>query len=373
MNRFLFCYASVAVSLLSNIGFSQSISHSDVFFTYGESKIEIAPQEGLLVIPQVMPEGGFFAQANSNPGFFSERDVGGGTAPNDVIGYNVLDDLVFWSDGEFTAPKIDTNVRVLNIPRSVEDTVIATGTGEQRASFDPLANSIGQSGPGGDFHAHVDFRLEPNSSDPEETPAFGAYGLKLSLSSDNPSIEESDPFFIVFQFGIEDDQFATALSDFDALLSPSTSLPGDFNFDGALTDADIDLLSAEVRNGTNDAAFDLTEDSLVDDLDRTNWVEQLAGTLFGDSDLNGRVEFADFLALSAGFGTEGGWANGDFDGNGEVQFPDFLTLSTSFGTAARAEPASQSVPEPKTHLLTAMLVLTVWLRPKRRTRSRYQR
>lgn len=72
---------------------AQEISHSDVFFTFSESQILITPQSDRLAIPQVMPVGGFFAQANVNPGFFSERDIGGGTAPNDIVSYNVLDDL----------------------------------------------------------------------------------------------------------------------------------------------------------------------------------------------------------------------------------------------------------------------------------------
>jgi|GEM_PF-2416005 len=353
-----------ALALGTTSAFAQAITHSDVFFTYSDAKIEIERQDGLLAIPQVMPVGGFFAQANVNPGFFSERDVGGGTGPNDVVGYNVLDDIVFWTEGEFSTPKDDTSIRVINVPRTVEDTYIGTGTGVQMATFDPLANSIGQSSSAGDFHAHVDFRLEPRSSDPEETPLSGAYGMKLSLSSDNPAIEESDPFFIVFRFGLEDDLFAEALDDFEALLSPVESLPGDFNADGVITAADIDLLSGEVLTGTNTAAFDLNADAIVDELDRTIWVGDLAGTLLGDADLNGSVQFPDFLAMSAGFGMEGGWANGDFDGNGQIQFPDFLALSANFGITAEA---SESVPEPSTATpIAGMLVILASLVRRRK-------
>ena len=64
----------------------------------------------------------------------------------------------------------------------------------------------------------------------------------------------------------------------------------------------------------------------------------------GDTDLNGEVNFLDFLALAENFGETGGWAQGDFSGNGEVDFLDFLALAENFGNASPA--AASSVPEP---------------------------
>ena len=66
--------------------------------------------------------------------------------------------------------------------------------------------------------------------------------------------------------------------------------------------------------------------------------------LLGDTNLDGSVEFADFLRLSSAFGTQGTWVDGDFDGDGEVAFPDFLALSGNFGESASV--AVASVPEP---------------------------
>ena len=338
--RLLVC-VGLYLAFAANTAMAQA--HSDVFFTYGETKIEIQEQEGRRVIPQVLPESGFFAQANSNPGFFSESDVGGGTGANDVVVYNVLDDLVFWSDGGFSDPSAETGIRIVNNPRTVEDTIIGAATGVQRASFSPLSNSIGQSSSSGEFHTHIDFQLEPRPDDPENMPLFGAYGLKLSLSSDS-EIEESDPFFVVFRFGIDDELFEMALDDFDSLLEVAPGLLGDFDADSMLTAIDIDLLSAEVSSESNSVACDVNSDGLVDGLDRTTWIQELAGTQLGDADLNGSVDFADFLALSNSFGGDGGWAAGDFDGNGSVAFADFLALSDNFGTSASAEVSA--VPEP---------------------------
>ncbi len=352
----------------------QLVSHSDLFFTYGTSKIEIATQQGQTVIAQTFPDTGFFAQANSNPGFYSESGVGGGTGPNDILAYNVLDELVYWSEGEFSPVMPETQIRIVNNPTTVEHTIVGAGTGVQRASFSPLRNSIGQSNGAGEFHAHVDFRLEPLMDRSELVPAPGVYGLKMSLSSENPLVAESDPFFIVFRFGIEETAFAEALDDFDTLLWKSSSLLGDFTGDGVLDAGDIDLLSLEVGNTSNAARYDLTGDGFVDQLDRTMWIEDLAGTFLGDTDLNASVDFADFLTLSSGFGSVAGWAAGDFDGNRSVEFADFLSLSSNFGKKGNRSVATV----PETHFsgacgLVGSLACIALFRPRRRVAKRSRR
>lgn len=129
--------------------------------------------------------------------------------------------------------------------------------------------------------------------------------------------------------------------------SPIEDLPGDFDFNFQLNATDIDLLSAEIRTPQPRSWFDLNNDQSVDDEDRQFWVESVVGTFFGDADLNGRVDFTDFVALSNNFGQQGGWMQGDFDGSRNVAFPDFVMLSSNFGNAREAL-ASQSVPEPNT-------------------------
>ena len=84
------------------------------------------------------------------------------------------------------------------------------------------------------------------------------------------------------------------------------------------------------------------------------WVQDLAGTFFGDADLSREVDFTDFLKLADSFGQEGGWSHGDFDGNGVVEFPDFLTLSENFGMAVVGAAA---VPEPTGVCLAMFAIL----------------
>ena len=66
-------------------------------------------------------------------------------------------------------------------------------------------------------------------------------------------------------------------------------------------------------------------------------VETILGTRRGDTNLDGRVDFQDFLILSTNFGQTSGWSGGDFDADGTVAFADFLLLSTSFGFDAENE------------------------------------
>lgn len=56
------------------------------------------------------------------------------------------------------------------------------------------------------------------------------------------------------------------------------------------------------------------------------------GLQHGDFNADGRVDFADFLALSANFGKDDvGYTGGDVDCSGTVDFADFLVLSANFG------------------------------------------
>jgi len=139
---------------------------------------------------------------------------------------------------------------------------------------------------------------------------------------------------------------------------------GDFDGSGVLDAIDIDLLSAAVREMSDDSQFDLNADSLIDNVDRTQWIES-ADSLFGDADLNGEVAFADFLLLSRGFGSEGGWTQGDFDGTGDVAFADFLLLSQNFGKTV----AAASVPEPVLRPNVAVLLVVATLRWTRKRRE----
>jgi len=64
-------------------------------------------------------------------------------------------------------------------------------------------------------------------------------------------------------------------------------------------------------------------------------------TYNGDTDLNGRVNFDDYVRTDNGFNNHlSGWFNGDFDYNGSVNFDDYVLIDFAFnnqnGTLGRA-------------------------------------
>jgi hypothetical protein len=61
----------------------------------------------------------------------------------------------------------------------------------------------------------------------------------------------------------------------------------------------------------------------------------------GDADLNGTVNFDDYVRIDVGFNSGlTGWENGDFNGSGAIDFDDYVLIDISFnsqgGTLQRA-------------------------------------
>ena len=95
--------------------------------------------------------------------------------------------------------------------------------------------------------------------------------------------------------------------------------------------ADIDRLFEESATQANNPRFDIDGNSLVNTDDVAFVVEAVVDSQFGDTNLDGDVDFEDFLTLAAHFGEEGAWGDGDFDGDGQISFEDFVVLSKNFG------------------------------------------
>ena len=141
-------------------------------------------------------------------------------------------------------------------------------------------------------------------------------------------------------------------------IGPGQGVPvqaGDFNGDGDLDVNDINNLTEEVRNGTNDATFDLNDDAVVDQADRVIWVEQLKNTYFGDSNLDGEFNTSDFVGVftqglyESGVDGDANWEDGDWNGDGNFSSSDFVT---AFQADAYEKGPRQinAVPEPNSAL-----------------------
>jgi hypothetical protein len=60
-------------------------------------------------------------------------------------------------------------------------------------------------------------------------------------------------------------------------------------------------------------------------------VKTIFQTRYGDTDLNGAINFDDYVRTDNGFNSHlSGWANGDFDGNGVVNFDDYVIIDLNF-------------------------------------------
>lgn len=149
------------------------------------------------------------------------------------------------------------------------------------------------------------------------------------------------------------------------------SLLGDFNNDAQLTVTDIDLLTQEVQAGTNQASFDVTGDKVVNGDDRTRWVVDLKKTYFGDANLDGEFNSADFVAVFAigeyedAVAGNSTWGDGDWDGDGDFNSADFVKAFSDGGYEVGPRAAVSAVPEPTT--LGALTLLGLLL-PRRRRR-----
>ena len=97
---------------------------------------------------------------------------------------------------------------------------------------------------------------------------------------------------------------------------------GDFDSDGALTEADIDALAEAIVGQSIDPQFDLNSDSNATLEDYLMWVKDLKHTWLGAANLDGEFTSSDltavFQATKYETDEDAGWAEGDW--NGDLRF-----------------------------------------------------
>ena len=109
-------------------------------------------------------------------------------------------------------------------------------------------------------------------------------------------------------------------------------IDGDFNADGIYDCSDLDTLVAAIAAGTNNQAYDMNSDLLVNQNDLDTWLA-VAGVanlphhqpyLAGDGNLDGFVDVADFTIWNENkFTSNPAWCRGDFNADGLVDVSDF--------------------------------------------------
>ena len=150
--------------------------------------------------------------------------------------------------------------------------------------------------------------------------------------------------------------------------------PDDLDGNGNVTAEDIDLLSDKVTERTLNTAYDLNENGVVDEADRVVWVEDIVGTYFGDSNLDGQFGSADLVkVLEAGHyeddvALNASWATGDWDGNRDFTSRDFVYVLQKGGYEEGPRGAvAASIPEPSAicTMGLGLAILSLWRRKNR--------
>jgi hypothetical protein len=142
-------------------------------------------------------------------------------------------------------------------------------------------------------------------------------------------------------------------------------LYGDFNSNGSLDVGDLDTMSSAM-NGQFEGRFDLDRDDLVTFNDRRMWVEDLYGSFFGDSNLDGEFGTSDLIQVLQGGEYEdqlvgnSTWATGDWNGDLEFNTRDLVVAlqSGGFEQGPRLPDYTTgplSVPEPSAWLISVFL------------------
>jgi hypothetical protein len=121
---------------------------------------------------------------------------------------------------------------------------------------------------------------------------------------------------------------------------------GDFNDDNAVDILDVDLLCAEILDGGLNDDFDLTDDGSVTADDVDELVLDILQTTYGDANLDGVFNSADFVVVFAAGEYEDDilgnstWADGDWNCDGDFSTGDLVFALSFGGYISGASPAA---------------------------------
>lgn len=152
----------------------------------------------------------------------------------------------------------------------------------------------------------------------------------------------------------------------------TAGLVGDFNANGQLDLADIDLLTSASASNANEARFDLNADQAVNFADIQNWVVTIKDSWIGDANLDGKFDSGDFVDVFQKGKYEAGsaavWSEGDWNGDGFFTSGDFVVAFQDGGYEGGVRFATAAVPEPSNVLALAVFLPMMWRSRHRRIR-----
>lgn len=224
-------------------------AHGLVDIDYIDNKILINPGPNGLVFWDAN-EGPYiqFDFASDGIGPIATNSAGGHLVAGDVISLQVLGPLlydpgtgVFGSAGTATVQIQPTN-----------QTVTGT-TGE----LSPVAWATVQAD--GFIHQHYSFQFTNEIA--------GVYGIEFRLLTSRAGIAASDPYFLLFNNGVAEEDMPGVIDNFGAILAPS--LLGDLNHDGFVGQDDLNIvLGLWGQHVTAGTVGDINDDNFIgqDDL-----------------------------------------------------------------------------------------------------------
>jgi hypothetical protein len=265
----------------------------------------------------------------------------------------------------------------------------STGSLNETGNFNNN-NSVTISGPQNWSAGNTFFNNGGYADFASDAGSASASPLTLNLNSGSGTEFEATQHLAAITFS----GFASAVMDSVAsALTPNVLNVGTLAL-GNGNPGQLDLTNNEMLAGATLAAiqYDLYYGYLYSSwgalgyIDVGGGVTEVRYTVFGDTNLDGQVNVADLGNLATNFNKTGGfWINGDFDYNGDVNVADLGDLATNFGqslssigagaadSAAATVPAMSSVggsgvsvPEPSIGLLTALGVVSLHSRRRRR-------
>lgn len=207
-------------------------------------------------------------------------------------------------------------------------------------------------------------------SAPQIQGGAATYDVRIDLP-----VDFDEPIYDEYA-GITASAAGTGLLRAEGAFSRALPLRGDLDGSGAVDAADIDLLYDHIPSAA--PSYDLDGSGAVNQADMDEMVLRVLGTCYGDANLDGRVDFLDYLTLKRHFETDAaiapaamGWRDGDFDGDGDVDRDDFVALRANFGFGGPAAGAIGVAPEPMAALV--LLLVPLLLRRRRRAAPTVQR
>ena len=310
---------SFAMVVLFQITGTSNAQHADIFIDVIDQQLTVNEPLFLADFRGGLANGGDVLELR-NPGYITQgANV---LQPGTILSFDIVGPLLF-SNGNKWRPAETSVYFELFRPLVDSHSVVVTGQTTSQPGF-PLAKADDQ----GTVHEHIRFQL---GSQEEGPPPGGVYGVQKILTS--PAHASSEPYMLIFNHGLD-------TPDFIQSVVAARQLIGDSQFDCS-----------------GDGLLMADDLSCVRDIEQRDSVLRSIGSVAGDLDGDGKVEFSDFLILSRNFGTEEtSYAAGNIDLVEGITFDDFLILARNFGFDGRTQ--IDAVPEPS-EFANALIICAV--------------